>query len=489
MGRRQIFTVGFELPGEEFEYVKFESDQTLLDADIVLFEPTLGDYTTARMYNGKAVLGEHSSFRTTEQLGHWRAEIASAVDAGKLVIAFLVKPIDCYRDTGQKEFSGTGRSRVTTNLVTAVSSYEAIPYPLSVSSKSGKEVRLDKGATYLAQYWSEFSDICPYEVELAGDLAHVLLRSRVGSRVVGAAFPGATGTLLLLPPLRYDDTKFTRYDGRSKKSYWTAEAVQFGKRLVSALAALADSLADSIEVTPAPSWCLGSSFRLAEEGRVEVAISACTRQIARQQAKKALLELRRRQAGSLRGLLFEQGHALERSILEALALMGFEGATYSDGDSEFDAVLVSPEGRCLGEAEGKDNRSINIDKFSQLERNLGEDFARDGVEQYAKGVLFGNAYRLLPLADREAFFTAKCISAAKRVGVALVRTTDLFDPSRYLKENPSDTAYAKQCREAIFRSDGDIVAFPSPPGELAPSASEVPTPVDLPNPGGESPEN
>jgi hypothetical protein len=131
--------------------------------------------------------------------------------------------------------------------------------------------------------------------------------------------------------------------------------------------------------------------------------------------------------------------------------------------SEFDAVFISPEGRCLGEAEGKDNKAINIDKFSQLERNLQEDFVREEVEEYAKGVLFGNAYRLQPLDKRGDYFTEKCVSAAKRVRATLVRTPDLFGPARYLKENPSDTAYAKQCREAMFATEGGVLVFPSPP--------------------------
>ena len=38
MARKKIFTVGFELPGDDFESVSFDSDQSLLDADIILFE-------------------------------------------------------------------------------------------------------------------------------------------------------------------------------------------------------------------------------------------------------------------------------------------------------------------------------------------------------------------------------------------------------------------------------------------------------------------
>lgn len=101
-------------------------------------------------------------------------------------------------------------------------------------------------------------------------------------------------------------------------------------------------------------------------------------------------------------------------------------------------------------------------RFSQLERNLQEDFARDDVTEYAKGVLFGNAERLKPLDQRGQAFTLKVLTAAKRVHVALVRTADLFPCVRYLRTHP-DPDYAKTCRQRIFDTDGEIVVFPSPP--------------------------
>jgi hypothetical protein len=72
--------------------------------------------------------------------------------------------------------------------------------------------------------------------------------------------------------------------------------------------------------------------------------------------------------------------------------MGFKAQPYKEADSEFDAVFVAPDGkRSLGEAEGKDDKAVNIDKLDQLDRNVREDFQRLGVTEYAKGVLFGNA--------------------------------------------------------------------------------------------------
>ena len=107
---------------------------------------------------------------------------------------------------------------------------------------------------------------------------------------------------------------------------------------------------------------------------------------------------------------------------------------------------------------------MNIDKLSQLERNLHEDYSRDEVKEYAHGVLFGNSFRLLPPSERKDYFTEKCQSGAKRAGIALVRTTDMFEVSKYLKEH-DDVEFAKKCRDAVFQAKGEIVNFPKVSGD------------------------
>jgi hypothetical protein len=160
--------------------------------------------------------------------------------------------------------------------------------------------------------------------------------------------------------------------------------------------------------------------------------------------------------------LYEQGKPLEKAVLEGLQILGFSANPFTEGDSEFDVVFTSPEGRFIGEVEGKDNKAINIDKLSQLERNLQEDFAHEDVTEFAKGILFGNAERLTHPSKRREAFTDKVQTGAKRAGVGLVRTPDLFEPVRYLRDQ-DDPEYAKSCREAIFNATGNIVVFPTPP--------------------------
>jgi len=73
---------------------------------------------------------------------------------------------------------------------------------------------------------------------------------------------------------------------------------------------------------------------------------------------------------------------------------------------------------------------------------------------------FGNAFRLQKLSERRDFFTEKCVSSAKRLKAALIRTPDLFFAARYAKES-GDTNFARKCVEAIIAAEGTIVSFPS----------------------------
>jgi len=463
MARVRIFCVGFDLPTDDFEHISFDSDQTLLDADVVLFEPSLGNDVCYESYNGKPLLPEHASFSVKERITHWRNEIIAAVNAGKLVIVTLVKPEEKYRYTGDKTYSGTGRSRVTTPHVEPISSYDAVPNVSSVAAKTGQEIRLEKDAGFLAAYWNDFGRRCPYEVEIEGNFKQVLLRSKTGNRVVGAAVQMSPGALLLLPPLRYDKKKFVKYDKDKRKSFWTNEAAAFGKRLAGCVAVLSRSLRQSHDSTPPPVWASESRYRLAKEQQIETEIVKLNSELAERVRLKGSLESQLHEAGGLRWLLFEQGKPLEKVTRKALGALGFQARPFADSESEFDAIFESAEGRCLGEVEGKDNKAINVDKISQLERNLQEDYAKDSVADFAKGVLFGNAFRLTKVEERGTFFTEKCISAAKRAGIALVRTPDLFTPAKYLIEHPDDHEYAIECRQAIYASEGEVAVFPSPP--------------------------
>ena len=217
------------------------------------------------------------------------------------------------------------------------------------------------------------------------------------------------------------------------------------------------------DLTPSPSWATDEQFALAEEVRINVELAACEQKMTEIRLNRESLLEKLNEAVALKGLLFEKGKPLERSIIMALKLLGFKAEPYKEADSEFDVVFVAPDGkRLLGEAEGKDNKPISIDKLDQLDRNVREDFQRSDLNEYAKGVLFGNASRFTIPDDRGPFFTEKCLIGAKRSGDALVRTTDLFRVARYLEDHV-DPQFASMCRKAILETSGAEVVFPPIP--------------------------
>jgi hypothetical protein len=165
------------------------------------------------------------------------------------------------------------------------------------------------------------------------------------------------------------------YDEKNETEIWTKKAISFGRSLLSYIIEIDNSLHSNREATPAPEWAKQEIYRLKRETVVEGEIKAITTQIEELQNARSKFSLELAEEGKLRWLLYERGHLLEEAILSALGLMGFEAKPFRDGESEFDAVFVSTEGRFLGEAEGKDNSAVNIDKLSQLERNLQEDYS------------------------------------------------------------------------------------------------------------------
>jgi hypothetical protein len=159
------------------------------------------------------------------------------------------------------------------------------------------------------------------------------------------------------------------------------------------------ALRDTNDATPLPDWAKGDEFVLAPETALLAKAAALDAEIADAQQRRAGVSIELEEAGRLRGLLFEKGKPLERAIIVALTALGFRAEPFRDANSEFDVVFECDEGRFIGEAEGKDNKAINIDKLRQLNLNIHEDLQREGVEKPAKGVLFGNAHRLSPPDD------------------------------------------------------------------------------------------
>ena len=162
----KVFSVGFDFPSGECEQVSLRSERSLLDADIVIFEPGLAaEYDYGDPYGGRPTMREHSSVEFKTDLRHWRSELANAYNAGKTILIFLAMPQTVYVHTGRTEWSGTGRNARKTNIVEPAGTYNALPWDLGeIVPAKGENVRRANDIGVLSEYWTLAGENSPYQV-------------------------------------------------------------------------------------------------------------------------------------------------------------------------------------------------------------------------------------------------------------------------------------------------------------------------------------
>ncbi len=447
MGKR-VLTVACQIPGNLGEYVNFCSEQSLLDADFVLFYPTF--------YRWRVVpdTSEVAAERARRAIHHWRLEIKAAIEAGITVFVIL----------SDLESAPTPNDDLTNYSV--MDYLLGRPMRTNIAVSKGRSMILAPGKALLKEYWRQFGQQSRYRFYME-DFSGFdpLVVTRQGDRVVGGLRRSAgSGTLVALPWIdlyreelcssirtpQHGDPEFT----------WTKHGQEWGSLYLGALTALDTALRSPTLTTPTPQWAKSESFKTSKEALLCERLRQIDAELSELRQQREELELDVVEAGKTRRLLFEQGRPLEDAVLEAMSILGFKASRYRDSESEFDVILESPEGRCIGEVEGRDNRAINIDKIRQLNSNIGEDLEREDVTEPAKAVLFGNAHRLTAPSERPAeHFTPKCVKAARRIRAALVRTCDLFEVAKALADHPNPD-FATLCRKAILATEGEVVQFP-----------------------------
>lgn len=461
---KSILTIGLKLASSVTTHESFRSTVSLLDWDIIVFRPQISSFWGIydEHYQGKPCLNDHLSFKLKESCEHWRREIKQALDNGKTIIVYLPEVEEVYIATGEVRHSGTGRNQQTTRMVVSYTNYAALPVQLGAINATGSAMKLaPQGAEVLAPYWAEFSSFSEYKVLLSSGEVRGIITTKNGDKPVATIIRSKTssGALVLLPDVDFESDTFFETQGESR--VWTPIAKQFSAKFVSSIIALDKVLRASADITPEPEWASNQAFVLGPERSLRSALLEAERKVEEAQHNKEAIESQLSSAGQMRALLYEKGKPLEMAIVEALKTLGFSAAPYRDSQSEFDVVFQGPEGRLLGEAEGKDNKAVNVDKLRQLAMNIHEDLQRDEVTHPAKPVLFGNGFRLSSPVGREIQFTEKCVTAAQASSTALVATTELFRVVQHLAEQP-DEAFATLCRQSILSGVG-IIALPEVP--------------------------
>lgn len=464
MAPQKILAVGFEIANDEVKCVEFDQVISLLDWDIVLFRPSSNLFYSFEKHKGLSLLSENTSFSVKKICERWAKEIKSFTDHGKNIFIFLSELEDVYIFTGEAAYRGLSKNKIGIKELSPYSNYKDILPALKFEQANGSNVKLENQySELLASYWKDFSSYSSYKVIIKSGIAKTCLATSTGSRPVGVIIANkmSNGSQILLPDLDFDNDRFFEKNKDSEYD-WSEHAGIFAAKLIHSIVEINKTLVSKGQFTPEPIWAGNPEYSLSKSEEIRQKLALLDESIAKLESDRDAVFIELKESQVIKGLLYEKGKPLEVSILEALKILGFSAEPFHDADSEFDAVFESVEGRLIGEAEGKDNKQINIEKLRQLTTNIIEDSLREEVSSPAKGVLFGNGHRLTPLNERPETFTEKCLKSAISMNIALLSTKELFSAAQYLSNN-SNEAYAALCRTTLLDNTG-IISFPSPEG-------------------------
>lgn len=448
---KAIVTVNAALPTVD-DFIEYSSGESLSDYDIVLFDPRLPYMERINFSGGGSCISIDGARRLQSAMNHWTKELRATIQAGKTIF-FLLNDYETDSAASGSE-TKTRNSRMYNTY--SINNYSVLPTPVKLRNAKGKKMKVVDGR--FKGLYDVISDVVGYRVIFSSNVGNKFFTTRDGTGVVATVMKvdELPGSIVFLPYFNLSEMS------DDDEENWTEDEIRKSNGIVSQLVAIDKNLRTGGEQTPPPTWV--SSVRQPKE------VEVITQDLQKTQDKIDALEKTKqgqlesqRKALEYSSLLFENGQLLESAIEGSLRLLGYEVENFTRGDLEIDHVVTSPEGvRMIGESEGKDSAAINISKFRQLESNIGEDFEREGINVPAKGLLFGNAYRLTEPDKRKDQFTEKCLINAKRLGTALVKTSDLYDVVLHILDNPDDEEFKQKCRKVIESTEGTVVEFPIP---------------------------
>lgn len=462
--KKQIFTIGYEIPGQGDNFLSFHSDHSLMDADILLISPDslLPIHDWVSFTSGGGGCYEVSTSQNYKQkISQLKKEIQDHLNSDKNVFILLTAEKKLQLANGVSS-PKKGEKTYNTEIY---SNYSFLPINIgTLTSATGKHLEFS-GNSILSDFYKKFKENLEYQlyIENVKD-GQILFTGKDKTKILGAIFKGHNGGhLVALPYIKYDEDKFTEYNKVEKADCWNSDAIKFGQNLINCLIQIDQQLTQKSEKTPIPVWALKKDFFSKKEILIKKEIEENQQKIKETESNNTQLNKELIEENILKDLLFEHGKPLEYAVTKALKILGYQAENYDDGILELDQVIISPEAhRFIGECEGKDTKDIDITKFRQLLESLNADFAREEVKEKAFGILFGNPQRLDDPDKRTLDFTQKCKIGAEREKIALVRTVDLFLVAHYLKENKNER-YKKACRDAIYNGLGTVVKFPIVP--------------------------
>jgi len=432
MNKYKIITVGFYIKLDNILNISMNSNDSLLDGDIIIINPGNIEWINEEnkhKYGGKNLINI---------INNKARELSTLLKYGKIIIVFL-SPV--YKFKSKKNF----------NEYITISNYDFLPRPLIslhyyINEGMGSIIK-NYSQEYLSDIYKSYKGnfkYCAYiseRIEKENNyikkylFKDFILRNKTDN-LVGFAINIDKGDIFFIPYISSNDNP---------------------ERIVDVVIKMCRPFLEKDLKTPEPEWCKDKKFVIFGENNLENKIKKQNNRINVLNKKVDELILQKTNLTDFRKLLYEKGPQLERVVRRAFEVIGFNVSRFEKEDMEHDIIMESEEGRIIGEIEGKDNDAIHINKLDQLSRVVDEDFKNKGL--YPEGILIGNAYRMKLTKERKKTFHEKVIISAKRKNIGLISTVELFNAVKKILFSPNDNKLKKEFRLQIFNSLGKEIKF------------------------------
>ena len=404
----------------------FASDLSVFDYDVVIWDParSLDNYGWFDRYRGLPSLNETQSVRLRADISRRNKEFRDFILSGRTLVVVSRPAVECYFDTGERSFSGTGRNRVTTTHVSKLTLQSVIPYPeLKFETARGDRIEL-KGDGPIQKLLRKYKSHLSYHAVLGNPKGAVI------ANVAGTARALATietvksgGSLIIIPPVDLADHS-VKNDGQDYENddddyepgeQYLDSAVEFEEDLILAI----QSLSGSKEIAR-PAW----ATRFATAHQQELRTNISKQQQAVEEARAMLAEAQQAsdEADGRDQLFVGSGRALELEVRNVLEALGGEVAEPEPGRDDWRVTF--PEGKAVVEVKGV-SKSAAEKHAAQLEKWVASSYEETG--ELHKGLLIVNTWRETPLDERtEQDFPDQMINYSTSRQHALLTGLQLF---------------------------------------------------------------
>ncbi|MBM6383116.1 MAG: hypothetical protein JSY10_03865 [Paenibacillus sp.] len=397
---------------------RFRSTTTFLDYEVIIWHPgfSLFSYEADRgdngIYKGLKSLSERDSTAIQYDIVRRKNEIKEILELGRTVIVFTVPNQASYYYTGEKQFSGTGRNRVTTNIVNKVDLLSILPEKLNVTEARGSSIEC-RATEPFKTFFTANQKHFQYEAYFNHPVGSPLYFVKGTNKAVASYLKVGNGNLIFIPTFFDDDNEKLQKD--------------FIDSIITLVEELKHDTGDFVQ----PLW--SNNFLLPNEENEKKELTIVENELALILEKINVQKETISKIESYKILFTGSGRALEIQVAKVFENLGFQ---VEEGLPGRDDLIISYNNKVsVVEVKGV-SKSAAEKHAAQLEKWVSGYFEMHEV--MPKGILVVNAFKDLPLDKRiEDDFPSQMIGYSEKRDHCLISSLQLLCLYFDCLKNPS----------------------------------------------------